>query len=111
MTGCVSVGAPAFAQDFDSLTKPVDTPTLDYFQNNNIQIPQKGAYDKESGSWAEAPAINSPGSFYSITPATEVDYTFSYKLADVEGNLTTSYYKINILNIHTQHLKIIQQQM
>ena len=100
MTGCVSVGAPAFAQDFDSLTKPVDTPTLDYFQNNNIQIPQKGAYDKESGSWAEAPAINSPGSFYSITPATEVDYTFSYKLADVEGNLTTSYYKINLDDIN-----------
>ena len=99
LTGCVTVGAPAFAQDFDLSQKPIDMPTLDYLQNNNIQIPQKGVYDKESGTWTEAPAINSPGSYYSISPATEADYTFSYNLTDAEGNLTTHYVKIDFKDL------------
>ena len=78
--------------------KSVDTPTLDYLKENNILIPQKGEYNSTDKTWSEAEPIESPASAYTITTGTESDHSFEYKTADEKGNITSSYYKIELRN-------------
>ncbi len=101
LTGCAIVGMGNTVQaadlsEIDLSQKPVETPTLDYLKDNNILIPQKGEYNSTDKTWAEADPIQSSGSAYTITEGTAYDFTFEYKTADSDGNITTTYHKINL---------------
>lgn len=101
LTGCAIVGMGNTVQaadlsEIDLSQKPVETPTLDYLKDNNILIPQKGEYNSTDKTWVEADSVQSSGSAYTITEGAADDYTFEYKTADKDGNLVSSYYKIDL---------------
>ena len=107
LLGVAALGSPAIAQETQPVlgteetvellkNKPADTPTLYYLHQNNVLIPQKGEYNKTDKTWADADPIEAPESVYKITTGTEEDHTFDYTTADIEGNLTHNYYKIEL---------------
>jgi len=85
--------------------KPVDTPTFHYLRENNVKLPQS-AYERDDAGniiieknnpiVIDGPPIGPPESAYTITNSNSEDYTFIHKTADENGNITDSYYKIDI---------------
>lgn len=92
MAGAAGVFAPAFADitsEIDLTQKPINTPTLDYLKDNNVEISQKGEWNATDKTWSSAAPIQSPGSAYTITEGIPYDNAFQYSTADKDGNLTT----------------------
>jgi len=81
-------------------------PTLDYLKENNILIPQKGAYDKSTKTWAEAAPISSPGSSYTLTQVdAESDNTITkFELNGETSTLAPVYYQIDLKKTEYGHL-------
>lgn len=90
--------APAYADDIVLNLKPQDSPTLDYFKENNILIPQKGAFDKTNKSWAEAEPVMSPGSAYTLTKVEQkADNTITrYEWDKSAQALVPQYYRVDL---------------
>ena len=101
LAASMSVVMPAGAEEvvmLDLSDKPADIPTLDYLKENNILIPQKGAWDKPSQTWGEAEPIQSPGSAYSLTKV-ETDgrnVLKKYEFNKESGQLEPAFYQVDL---------------
>lgn len=76
--------------------KPIDKPTLDYLRENNILIPQQSKWDSATNSWVKQDPITLPESAYKIVDGSKDNHTFEYQTADENGNITTTYYTIEL---------------
>ena len=90
LSGILSVSAQALSMDIEKAmeSKPIDTPTLDYFKTNDVLIPQK-----------DGNPATSPGSAYTIERISAFsgdgnNIEFAYTTADQAGGLTVSYYEV-----------------
>ena len=87
--------ASVYADDIVVNLKPQDSPTLDYFKENNILIPHKGAFDK---TWVEAEPVISPRSAYTLTKVEQKsDNTITrYEWDKAAQSLVPQYYRVDL---------------